>query len=86
VPLVSADPLRSLLPHVDPFSEPGQVGTRGDAKAALCDSSWRSTLLLAQKPPNAADPPHGLACGRRSVTEAGDPPGLKSPAAAGVPS
>src|SRR4029450_5029173 len=24
--------------------------------ADLCDSSWRSTLLLAQKPPNAAEP------------------------------
>jgi hypothetical protein len=30
LPLVSADPLGSLLPHSDPFREPGQVGTCGD--------------------------------------------------------
>jgi hypothetical protein len=35
VPLVSADPLRPLLPHGDPFREPGQVGPGGDAQDRL---------------------------------------------------
>jgi hypothetical protein len=35
VPLVSADPFRSLLPHSDPFREPGQVGTGSDEQFGL---------------------------------------------------
>jgi hypothetical protein len=30
-----ADPLRPLLPHGDPFHEPGQVGPGGDAQGGL---------------------------------------------------
>jgi hypothetical protein len=30
-----ADPLRPLLPHGDPFHEPGQVGPSGDAQGRL---------------------------------------------------
>jgi hypothetical protein len=33
--LVSADPLRPLRPHGDPFREPGQVGPGGDAQGRL---------------------------------------------------
>jgi hypothetical protein len=35
VPLALADPLGSLLPHSDPFREPGQVGAGGDAQSGL---------------------------------------------------
>jgi hypothetical protein len=35
-----ADAFRPLLPHGDPFHEPGQVGARGDAQGRLERSAW----------------------------------------------
>jgi hypothetical protein len=41
-----ADPLRPLLPHDDPFQEPGQVGTGSDRPPAI---SWSCGADLAER-------------------------------------
>jgi hypothetical protein len=58
VPLVSADPLRPLLPHGDPFHEPGQVGPGGDAQGRLERSARPPAVsrVLVAKPEDVPGP------------------------------
>jgi hypothetical protein len=53
-----ADPLGSLLPHGDPFGEPGQVSARGNAQSRLERSAWPPavSLVLLAKPEDHPGP------------------------------
>jgi len=66
-------------------SVPSDDARKPGHRECVCQRHKRAAVVETVRVDGFAIP-HGLACGRRSVTKAGDPPGLKSPAAAGVPS